>query len=373
MLAPDSAAVLLLLRRLGWPATTGDDILERGQLVKGLESLLALATLNCSVQRIGGRWRAVHSLWMRCSFDRAKSGRANAAQRLMHAAACCAFGPAPAAPLVCALQAQLTTPRLWELASSTAVHPSAMAALALAAAPPCRANGPLSTTAIRSQATAALSRPSRRRLEVTACARCLAAGRRPLVPALQQPSCRGPGSTAAVKEGTGPAQSQQQQQQQAAGGTAIEQQQQGAAQPAQAGEEQQKDSPGVRAALAALRFYKGAISPLLPPACRFLPTCSGEHSAGTAGTAARGVAPKPWAVQVLQTLPLQLAPASLPLRDHPTHPALHARPPPCLARSTPTLPCMLDLTQPLPPPPPPPVQSTPWRRSSATAWARALC
>ena len=26
--------------------------------------------------------------------------------------------------------------------------------------------------------------------------------------------------------------------------------------------------------LALIRFYKGAISPLLPPACRFVPTCS---------------------------------------------------------------------------------------------------
>ncbi|OLC54006.1 MAG: membrane protein insertion efficiency factor YidD [Chloroflexi bacterium 13_1_40CM_4_68_4] len=26
--------------------------------------------------------------------------------------------------------------------------------------------------------------------------------------------------------------------------------------------------------LAALRFYKAAVSPLLPPACRFTPTCS---------------------------------------------------------------------------------------------------
>ncbi len=34
------------------------------------------------------------------------------------------------------------------------------------------------------------------------------------------------------------------------------------------------ESAGVRAALAALRFYKVAISPLLPPSCRFLPTCS---------------------------------------------------------------------------------------------------
>jgi len=29
-----------------------------------------------------------------------------------------------------------------------------------------------------------------------------------------------------------------------------------------------------RAVLAALRAYKAAISPLLPPACRYLPTCS---------------------------------------------------------------------------------------------------
>ena len=29
-----------------------------------------------------------------------------------------------------------------------------------------------------------------------------------------------------------------------------------------------------RAVLAALRFYKGRISPQLPPACRFTPTCS---------------------------------------------------------------------------------------------------
>ena len=28
------------------------------------------------------------------------------------------------------------------------------------------------------------------------------------------------------------------------------------------------------AVLAALRFYKSAVSPLLPPACRYTPTCS---------------------------------------------------------------------------------------------------
>ncbi|CAD7701509.1 unnamed protein product [Ostreobium quekettii] len=39
-------------------------------------------------------------------------------------------------------------------------------------------------------------------------------------------------------------------------------------------EEEGEDSAGVRAALAALRFYKSAISPLLPPSCRYIPTCS---------------------------------------------------------------------------------------------------
>ena len=38
------------------------------------------------------------------------------------------------------------------------------------------------------------------------------------------------------------------------------------------------DAPPLAAALAALRFYKAAISPLLPPSCRFLPTCS-EYAA----------------------------------------------------------------------------------------------
>jgi uncharacterized protein len=39
------------------------------------------------------------------------------------------------------------------------------------------------------------------------------------------------------------------------------------------------DPPALAAALAALRFYKAAISPLLPPSCRFLPSCS-EYAAG---------------------------------------------------------------------------------------------
>jgi uncharacterized protein len=33
-------------------------------------------------------------------------------------------------------------------------------------------------------------------------------------------------------------------------------------------------SPGARAAAAVLRFYKAALSPLLPRACRYEPTCS---------------------------------------------------------------------------------------------------
>jgi uncharacterized protein len=33
-------------------------------------------------------------------------------------------------------------------------------------------------------------------------------------------------------------------------------------------------TPGARAATAVLRFYKAAVSPLLPRACRYEPTCS---------------------------------------------------------------------------------------------------
>jgi putative membrane protein insertion efficiency factor len=33
-------------------------------------------------------------------------------------------------------------------------------------------------------------------------------------------------------------------------------------------------TPGARAASAVLRFYKAAVSPLLPRACRYEPTCS---------------------------------------------------------------------------------------------------
>jgi len=63
------------------------------------------------------------------------------------------------------------------------------------------------------------------------------------------------------------------------------------------------DPAPLSAALAALRFYKAAISPLLPPSCRFLPTCS-EYAAsayrqfgmgkGTVLTAWRLVRCNPW-------------------------------------------------------------------------------
>lgn len=39
----------------------------------------------------------------------------------------------------------------------------------------------------------------------------------------------------------------------------------------------EEDSPGVKAALALLKGYKSLISPLLQPACRYIPTCS-EYS-----------------------------------------------------------------------------------------------
>ena len=38
--------------------------------------------------------------------------------------------------------------------------------------------------------------------------------------------------------------------------------------------EEEKDGPVIQLALALLRFYHTQISPLTPPACRFVPTCS---------------------------------------------------------------------------------------------------
>ena len=51
----------------------------------------------------------------------------------------------------------------------------------------------------------------------------------------------------------------------------------------QLAEEEKRDSAGVKAALAMLRFYKSAISPLMQPACRFQPTCSGACLRNKAG------------------------------------------------------------------------------------------
>lgn len=42
----------------------------------------------------------------------------------------------------------------------------------------------------------------------------------------------------------------------------------------QGGEEQEDSSPPVLAALAALRFYKSVLSPMMPSSCRYQPTCS---------------------------------------------------------------------------------------------------
>lgn len=44
-------------------------------------------------------------------------------------------------------------------------------------------------------------------------------------------------------------------------------------------EEEAEGGAGVQAALAALRLYKRAISPLLPASCRFVPTCSAYAAA----------------------------------------------------------------------------------------------
>lgn len=137
---------------------------------------------------------------------------------------------------------------------------------------------------VRQRATAAAAAPrrhERRRLEVAACHRCLQQTQRQLIPRLQQHGSRGPGGPNVLKEGSAaraadtaadaaqraPAPPERQQQ-------AGQKQQQ----PGQQG--QQEDTAGVRAALTALRFYKAAISPLLPPACRFLPTCSGAECDG---------------------------------------------------------------------------------------------
>lgn len=123
------------------------------------------------------------------------------------------------------------------------------------------------------------------RLQVAACHRCLVqpARQRSLIqhhlPKQQQLQHNGRhlSSAAVLKDGqevqqTGAAAEKvvAQQRQQAADG------QQGQQQPAEQQQEQQ-DSAGVKAALAMLKFYKAAISPLLPPACRFQPTCSGAR------------------------------------------------------------------------------------------------
>lgn len=126
-----------------------------------------------------------------------------------------------------------------------------------------------------------------RKLQVEACHRCLA---RQLVspPQLQRGvasggTVRGPAAPAALPEAPqqqGAERRALNNQQQQQGGTGPQQEQTAGVQPPEPAEQQgqeqeQEQSAGVAAALAMLRFYKSAISPLLPPACRFLPTCSG--------------------------------------------------------------------------------------------------
>lgn len=131
----------------------------------------------------------------------------------------------------------------------------------------------MGSIAAATSSSRAPARPRQRRLAVTACHRCL---QRQLVAARPQllHSTRRAGSAAALKSGS--------EAQQQAGASAkqgleaaedAEQRQAGAGGQPPAGQ-QEEASAGVKAALGALRFYKGFISPLLPNACRFLPTCS---------------------------------------------------------------------------------------------------
>lgn len=62
-----------------------------------------------------------------------------------------------------------------------------------------------------------------------------------------------------------------------------------------ASEEGRAGTPGVRLAVSLLDLYKRYISPLLPPACRFQPTCSefareavGKHGLARGGRLAVG-------------------------------------------------------------------------------------
>ncbi|MGD1067441.1 MAG: membrane protein insertion efficiency factor YidD [Vulcanimicrobiaceae bacterium] len=71
------------------------------------------------------------------------------------------------------------------------------------------------------------------------------------------------------------------------------------------------------AVLAALRFYKVLVSPVLPPACRFAPTCSEyaheaieKHGVARGGTMAlrRLLRCGPWSPGGFDPVPLRKAP-----------------------------------------------------------------
>jgi len=87
----------------------------------------------------------------------------------------------------------------------------------------------------------------------------------------QGPGPASPSSTAAV--GKQPHTQLQQQQSELASSSQNQQQQQ-QQQQQQSPTDGEVDSPGVRAALAALKWYKGFLSPTMAATCRFQPTCS---------------------------------------------------------------------------------------------------
>lgn len=125
-----------------------------------------------------------------------------------------------------------------------------------------------SRTRLAASNNSSRSRRSRQR-QIAACHRCLAA--RPLIPAAagRQPplhGTRGLSCAAVLKDEAEPQQRD-----------AATPMQQTHAPQAEQSQQEQQDSAGVQAALSMLKFYKAAISPLLPPSCRFQPTCSGAH------------------------------------------------------------------------------------------------
>jgi hypothetical protein len=76
-----------------------------------------------------------------------------------------------------------------------------------------------------------------------------------------------------------------------------------------------------RAMIAAIRFYQKGISPLKPPVCRFMPTCShyGAEAIERYGAGARKLAPGEAPGALPPVLPRRLGPRSL-TAPNPTEP-----------------------------------------------------